>query len=209
MTLGKTYHHGDLRQALLTAAEVELGETGIEGFSLRKVAQRAGVSHAAPAHHFRNTRSLLTALAAVGYRRFVEAQQARQREAAPDAESQLAAAGLGYIDFAKRETALFRLIFGSNQLDFDDPVLAEASRTAFDHLVSGVEAITGTFPLVDPEAMIDVSATWAIAHGLADLSSSGRLPMLDALPRERRDQVMAGIIQRVFRAAKPVTTDEG
>ena len=57
----KPYHHGDLRAALLAAAEVELSEKGVEGFSLRSVAKRAGVSHAAPAHHFGDSQGLLTA----------------------------------------------------------------------------------------------------------------------------------------------------
>mgnify|MGYP003726374833 CR=1 FL=1 len=60
----KTYHHGDLASELLRAAERELSENGIESFSLRAVAKRAGVSHGAPAHHFRDARGLLTALAA-------------------------------------------------------------------------------------------------------------------------------------------------
>ena len=61
----RKYHHGDLRAALLAAAEAELAERGVEAFSLRQVAKRAGVSHAAPAHHFGDAQGLLTALAAV------------------------------------------------------------------------------------------------------------------------------------------------
>src|SRR5215510_13729417 len=89
------YHHGNLRAALLEAAEVELEAQGIEGFSLRGVAKRAGVSHAAPAHHFGDTNGLLTGLAADGYRRFVAAQEARQKNSPTDGMSQLVAAGLG------------------------------------------------------------------------------------------------------------------
>ncbi|MEO0497745.1 MAG: helix-turn-helix domain-containing protein, partial [Pseudomonadota bacterium] len=63
------YHHGDLREALLTAAEVELTDRGIEGLSLRGVAKRAGVSHAAPAHHFGDKAGLLTALTTIGFQR--------------------------------------------------------------------------------------------------------------------------------------------
>lgn len=59
----RPYHHGDLRAALLHAAEEELAERGMEAFSLRSVAKRAGVSHAAPAHHFGDAQGLLTALA--------------------------------------------------------------------------------------------------------------------------------------------------
>ena len=62
----KPYHHGDLRSALLVAAEADLAENGIEAFSLRQVARRAGVSHAAPAQHFGDANGLLTALATEG-----------------------------------------------------------------------------------------------------------------------------------------------
>ena len=65
------YHHGDLRKALLVAAEAELVEKGLEGFTLRCCAKRAGVSHAAPAHHFKDANALLTALATEGYERFL------------------------------------------------------------------------------------------------------------------------------------------
>ena len=60
------YHHGDLRAALIAAAEEELAENGVDGFTLRGCARRAGVSHAAPAHHFKDVRALFTALATVG-----------------------------------------------------------------------------------------------------------------------------------------------
>ena len=78
------YHHGDLRAALLEAGEAELAEHGVEGFSLRGVAKRAGVSHAAPAHHFRDANGLLTALAAEGFRRFVAKQRAAPGRRRPD-----------------------------------------------------------------------------------------------------------------------------
>ena len=65
------YHHGDLAAALLAAAEAELAEKGVEAFSLRSVAKRAGVSHAAPAHHFGDATGVLTALATEGFRRFL------------------------------------------------------------------------------------------------------------------------------------------
>ena len=77
----KTYHHGNLAAELLQAAERELVLNGIEAFSLRAVAKRAGVSHGAPAYHFKSARGLLTALAATGYERLVEAQEARQSDA--------------------------------------------------------------------------------------------------------------------------------
>lgn len=187
---GKKYHHGDLRAALLAAAEAELAERGVEGFSLRSVAKRAGVSHAAPAHHFTDAGGLLTALAAEGFRRFLDTQAAREAQAAPDPRAQLLAAGLGYVDFALARPALFRLMFGSDRAEFADPELSAASEAAYLHLVGQVRALGGNDT--------DAAAVWSVAHGLADLMAAGRLKPLYALPPEARDAAVAGILLRSF-----------
>ena len=190
------YHHGDLRAALLAAAEVELAEKGIEGFSLRGVAKRAGVSHAAPAHHFGDANGLLTALAAEGFERFLDAQKLRQAAAVDDGLSQLTAAGLGYIDFAMSNAALFRLIFSSDRPDFENPVLHEAAEAAFNHLVGEIGRLSGANPYTDKAAMVDVMAAWAVTHGLADLLSEGRMKFLHGLPQAERETVLTEIIRR-------------
>src|SRR5262245_22981090 len=137
------YHHGNLRAALLEAAEAELEARGIEGFSLRGVAKRAGVSHAAPAHHFRDANGLLTGLAAEGYRRFIAAQEARQKNAPTEHMSQLVAAGMGYIDFALAHPALFRLMFSSDRPDHEAPELSAAGAEAFGRLVRAIQRVRG------------------------------------------------------------------
>ena len=114
----RPYHHGDLAAALLDAGEAELAEKGVEGFSLRGVAKRAGVSHAAPAHHFGDARGLLTAIATRGFERLIARQQDFQREAPPIPRAQLEASGLGYVAFATENPALFRLMLGSFRHDF-------------------------------------------------------------------------------------------
>ena len=111
----RPYHHGDLRAALIAAAEAEIDAHGVESFSLRAVAKRAGVSHAAPAHHFGDANGLLTALAAEGFARFVETQRAHEAAAPPGQPDRLVAAGLGYIAFATGHPALFRLMFASRR----------------------------------------------------------------------------------------------
>ena len=193
------YHHGDLRAALLEAAEAELAERGIEGFSLRGVAKRAGVSHAAPAHHFGESAGLLTALADIGFRRFIDCQKKEMAKAAPDAASQLVAAGLGYMNFALDNPALFRLIFSSRRPDYEDRSLNESAAQAFTMLVGMTAAVTGKDAFADPDAMRDVTAVWAIAHGIADLLVSGRLGWLGGLPQQERDQVVRDIIARMVR----------
>lgn len=188
---GRPYHHGDLRAALLAAAEAELAERGVEGFSLRQVARRAGVSHAAPAHHFGDVQGLLTALAAEGFRQFLAAQAAREAQAADDPAEQLVAAGLGYVDFALARPALFRLLWQSARPDFRDPDLGGAARAAFQHLVDQVTAAGG-------RSTADEAAAWAVAHGMADLLASGRLETVGSLPPEARDAMIATVIRRVL-----------
>jgi AcrR family transcriptional regulator len=192
----KTYHHGDLRQALLRAAEDELKEKGVEGFTLRGCAKRAGVSHAAPAHHFHDADALLTALAAAAYTRFLAAMTARREKAGGDAGDRLIALGLGYIDFATGEPALFRLMFSSDRPDFSDPALNKAASAAYGALVDAVSAAGGNR---DGEAAaLDTAAAWAMVHGIAELVNSGQLRMLPATPPAKREKAYRAILARVL-----------
>ncbi len=198
----RRYHHGDLASTLLDAGEAELVQKGVEAFSLRGVAKRAGVSHAAPSHHFGDARGLLTAIAARGFERFVARQQDFRRDAAPDPRAQLEASGAGYVTFAMENPALFRLMFGSDRPDFDRAALGAAARAAFEDLARQVAAVTGNeaSPLDSPAAMTEVAAAWAIAHGLADLLTAGRLPALMALRPEARHRAIIAIVGRVLPA---------
>ena len=190
------YHHGNLRPALLQAAEAELEAQGIEGFSLRGVAKRAGVSHAAPAHHFEDSNGLLTALAAEGYRRFVAAQELRQKNAAADGLSQLVASGMGYIDFAMAHPALFRLMFSSDRPDHGAADLSAAGAAAFERLIEDVRRLCGRDPHKDKTSMLGVMAAWAIAHGLADLMIAGRMKFLLGLRKGEREAALSRILRR-------------
>lgn len=197
-----SYHHEDLAAELLLAAEAELSERGVEAFSLRAVAKRAGVSHGAPAHHFTDVSGLLTALAKLGYERFVDAQNERKRAAESDPKSQLVAAGLGYIDFAVANPALFRLMFSSERPDRTDGEFNRAALSAFDELVADIQKLVQSNPYDDPSAMMDVMASWAMAHGLADLMISGRTdrPMgFDQMSQTELDTALTDLMLRVTR----------
>ena len=192
----RPYHHGDLRAALLAAAEAELTDRGVEQFSLRAVAKRAGVSHAAPAHHFGDVNGLLSALAAEGFARFLATQRAHEA-AAPGQPDRLVAAGLGYIAFATAHPALFRLMFASSRPDFAAPDLHAAGRAAYAHLLENIAELTGTpEPSEDPAALTDATAAWAIVHGLADLMQTGRAGFLLSLPDAERTATLTAIIRR-------------
>ena len=190
------YHHGDLRAVLLAAGETDLAERGVEGFSLRGVAKRAGVSHAAPAYHFRDANGLLTALAAEGFRRFVEKQKARQQAAAKDALSQLVAAGMGYIDFAMAHPALFRLMFSSDRPNHEAEDLHAAASAAYQKLVEDVTHLRGAATDRTEPLPSEVMRTWAVAHGLADLMNSRRLKPLLGLRKAERDAALAEMLRR-------------
>ena len=200
------YHHGDLKRALMDAAEIQLTQNGVERFSLRAVAKQAGVSHGAPAHHFGDAQGLLTAIAARGYKRFIAAQDQREQRAPKDPMAKLAASGLGYLDFAIANPALFRLMFSSDKPDKSNPLLASAADDAFEKLVAHVQTITHIDPHVNRLAMSHVLAAWAMAHGLADLLVSnrlGRATFLAELSTEARDAFFAEIILRAMEVARP------
>ncbi len=189
MTMEKPYHHGDLRSALLAAAESELLEKGVEAFSLRSVAKRAGVSHAAPAHHFGDATGLLTALAAYGFQEFLATQHAFEARAPQTPRDQLIAAGLGYVGFARTRPALFKLMFGSQRTDYSDAALGSAAEAAIGHLTSQVK-------LVGSVAAQDVAAVWATAHGLADLIIAGRISVIRDFSEDDLQAMLATILAR-------------
>src|SRR5690349_16003682 len=130
MASRKNYHHGDLRNALLTAALAIVEENGLEGLSLRKVAARVGVSHAAPEHHFPTLRHLQNAMATIGFELFVRSIDDERAASSDSREEQLRAAARGYLAYAKAHPALFRLMFTSNLLDWNDAVLREKAGLA-------------------------------------------------------------------------------
>lgn len=195
----RSYHHGQLRTALLDAAEHELSVKGLERLSLRGVAKRAGVSHAAPAHHFGDISGLLTALAAVGFKRFVASQTQRQQQVSPEPMEQLVAAGLGYVDFALANPGLFRLMFSSDMPNKDDPEFAAHSTAAFNKLVDEVKRVNQVDPLTDHVAMTDVMSAWAMVHGLATLLTAGRMAYLQDMNTADREAVLSDSIRRTIK----------
>lgn len=167
----KSYHHGNLKAALLTAAEAELRAGGVAGFSLRAVAKRAGVSHAAPAHHFGDVDGVFTALAAESFRRFRAAMLRELEGVGDDPVDRLVAAGQGYITYCAENPALFELQFFSTRIHRDDPDLCEAGAQAYGLIEDLVRA---TDPDRAPDALAEaVAMMWAQAHGLAALFADG------------------------------------
>ncbi|MFI8966251.1 TetR/AcrR family transcriptional regulator [Streptomyces sp. NPDC053493] len=156
MTTRRTYHHGDLRQAVLAAALDVIAADGPGALSLRDLARRAGVSHAAPAHHFKDRTGLLTAIAAQGYELLAEALTG-----APDLRER----GVRYVRFAAAHPAHFQVMFRPDLHHADDPELLAARERASVELRAGVTALgPGTAAPRDTGI-----AAWSLAHGFATL----------------------------------------
>ncbi|WP_422738284.1 TetR/AcrR family transcriptional regulator [Micromonospora sp. WMMD729] len=179
MTETRAYHHGDLRRALLDAALEAIGEVGPAALSLRDLARRAGVSHAAPAHHFGDKAGLLTALATQGFERLTQALVA--------AGDDLLAAGVAYVDFAVAHRAYFEVMFRPELHRPDDPELTAARERAGSALRSGVAA-RGASGDIGRDSL----AAWSIAHGFATLWLAGALPdRIGDNPRTAAREVLA------------------
>lgn len=166
----RNYHHGALREALIDAAESILDERGVEGFSLREAARRAGVSPAAPGHHFGDARGLLTAVATRAFRDFGDALEAANMGA--DRSERIRGQGLAYVRFALANRARFQLMWRKALLDREDPAFCAAGDRAFDildHAARGEGAPGGP----DLTVMAPSIAAWSIVHGFVELALSG------------------------------------
>lgn len=179
-TDSRPYHHGDLRDALLAAAESVLAESGATGFSLRATARRAGVSHAAPAHHFGDVNGLLAALCERGFRRLTTTMIAHRDMDTPPTE-RLLRIGAGYVAFAQEHPALFELMFGGRMTGIEGSAAGEA---AFGVLLEALGAVRG-HPIESADDWRAVAGTWSAVHGLAHLAIAGRMRFLSCADERR------------------------
>jgi AcrR family transcriptional regulator len=172
----KTYHHGDLRNALLSAGLVILEEQGLHKLSLRDIAERAGVSHAAPAHHFGSLKGLLTALVTLAHGRFAAAMALERAGSEASPAEQMRAAGRGYLAFARQHPALFRLMFSSAEIDWTNPDLHRAAGLSRRHLTEIARPAAEAVGAVSAAEITEIeNLVWASVHGYAVLAIDGHL----------------------------------
>ncbi len=154
-----TYHHGDLRAVILAEAARLVADRGADGVSLRELARSAGVSHAAPAHHFTDRRGLFTALATQGFEQLAAALIA--------ARGDFTDAALAYVRFAIEHPGHYQVMFNKSLLDVADTGLVAAEAAA------GAELSRGVATLQDPHAHADPAgaqlAAWSLVHGFSTL----------------------------------------
>jgi len=174
------YHHGALHDGLLQAAERVLERDGLAGLTLRAVAREAGVSHAAPTHHFGDLTGLLSELAAIGFRMFnVAMVAARDSETLPMMKA--LANAKAYVAYAQAHPGMYSLMFRNERIDMTRPSLHEAASAAFQGLANSAGASGAETLSLDQAAVI--ARNWSLVHGFTMLLLDGRLKdILHKLP---------------------------
>lgn len=169
-----SYHHGNLKSALVDAVLSLISEKGPNGFSFAEAARRAGVSPAAPYRHFKDRDDLIVETARRGYELFAGRLEAAWDEGRPSALSALERVGRAYIGFAKAEPAYFTAMFEAGVSPESDPELRAAATRAFDALHRACEALAMKMPEDRRPPLLMMSYhIWALSHGVTALFGRG------------------------------------
>ena len=208
------YHHGDLRQAMIDAAEAVLAEKGVGGFTLRECARRAGVSPAAPAHHFGNLVGLLTAIATLGFDDLSLEMESAVAKARASGSDRLAAICEAYLAVALTRPGRFRVAFGRLGLKNNDDELRRAAIRAFGILVRETKLALGHAVDADvltrlpssytgDEDIAEILFVWSVTHGFSTMLIDGQLAPLEMQPdgRARLIALYAGRLMAMLLAA--------
>jgi AcrR family transcriptional regulator len=182
----RPYHHGHLRQVLIDAAVAEVETVGASALSLRAIARRAGVSHAAPAHHFGDKAGVFTAIAIEGF-------DLMTKTITPVAfgEEGFIVGGTAYVQFALEHPGYFEVMFRPTLYDLDDPALISSRDGAFDVLLeSARHAIDPSAPHEEAQAL--AIAGWSLSHGFSTLWLQANL--VDRIGADPFEQVARGVV---------------
>ncbi len=170
----KSYHHGNLREALADAARSLIEEKGPLGFTMAEAARAAGVSPAAPYRHFRNREELIAEVARQGFEMFADRLERAFDEGRPSPLAAFTAAGRAYLDFAQRNPGHYIAMFESGLSVSGEPALAHASDRAMSVLVRAATRLTSHLPVGRrPPASMVANHVWALSHGVVELFARG------------------------------------
>jgi AcrR family transcriptional regulator len=197
MAVRRRYHHGDLRQALIDSALALIAKDSVEGLSLREVARNAGVTYAAPYHHFKDRAALLAVLAEEGFHA-LDAQLTQACEkAGTSLPARTRAMAVAYVRFAVRHRAHFRVMFGPELAkEPEPPSLRAAAEQAFGRVA---ELIAQALPAAAEAEQQALSLTvWGTVHGLASLWNDGALRHKEGLQIEPLAAQAAGYVSKLL-----------
>lgn len=166
----KSYHHGDLKNALIEAGADILSKDGVNGLSLRKVAQKAGVSHTAPYAHFADKQALIAAIATDGYRRLYDSLAGVVQRYQADPARQLVEGAWAYVQFALHDPDHFKItLSGVVEKEKDYPAFVEMAQQSFALLVQIVEACQAAKILKRGPTDLMAVSVWSVIHGFVSL----------------------------------------
>lgn len=172
----RKYHHGDLKNALIKAGVEILSKEGIEGLSLRKVAQRAGVSHNAPYSHFPDKQSLIAAISTEGFKQLYSELDAAASLYVDDPKRQLQEGAWTYAQFALNNADTFKIMFsGVLEKEKEYPAFIEISRRTFQRVVEIVKACQTAKVLSSGSAEMMAVSVWGQVHGIISLMLEGQI----------------------------------
>ncbi|MCU0535900.1 MAG: TetR/AcrR family transcriptional regulator [Hydrococcus sp. Prado102] len=193
MNSKKTYHHGDLRQALIEEAIALVAEQGMSNWSLREVARRIGVSHTAPYRHFTDRDALLAAVAERGFQKMSQFLRASLVEIPNRHSQKLQAIGVAYVQYAIAHPSEYEVMFRYQKNEPQHSALTEAANQTFAILVDVIEKgqENGEFRQENPTELACVS--WSLVHGLSMLLIDGRLNV----PENSTPEALAGFIAQI------------
>jgi len=187
------YHHGDLRRALMQAAVDLVAESGVEGFTLREAAKRAGVSAAAPYRHFSDRADLLAAVATEGFNRLLPALQAAIDRTEDDSMAAIAGLGLAFVEFGVSNPSHFKLMYGPHLPDrAAHPELGDLDLEGFRMLSQAIARAQeeGRLTTGEPRQMALVS--FALVYGAVSSYLDGEMTRLGFSTREAQAMLEAG-----------------
>ena len=202
------YHHGHLREALVAGAQELIEEVGVESLTIRGLAERVGVSHAAPQYHFVDKASLLVAVATEGFRELSRALE--DIETGSDPVEAFVAMGRTYVNFAFASPQRYRLMFASDipELKAGNPEFCEASGAAFS-LLTGAIARYQNEPDASAERVTAAAFfAWSSVHGAVMLQLDGTFPRAFHIEDAEESAVdmaalMQGLLRHVARGLLP------
>jgi AcrR family transcriptional regulator len=172
----KNYHHGDLKNALIKAGVEILAKEGVDGLSLRKVAQKAGVSHSAPYSHFPDKQSLIAAISTEGFNQLYSELKTVTEQYKDNPKRQLMDGAQAYVQFAMNNADTFKIMFsGILEKEKEYTSFVDVSRKTFELVVGIVRACQGDGVLRSTSPEMTAVAVWGQVHGIISLVLEGQI----------------------------------
>jgi AcrR family transcriptional regulator len=193
----RTYHHGDLRAALLDEAAAIIAEDGTASVTMRALGLRLGVSRAAAYRHFEDKTALLVAVAASGFRQLSDRLAGIEVDAPRSSVERVRRMGEEYVHFALENPAHYRLMYGKAAMARENlPELRKAGHALFEQLVDLFQAFQGSGRIKRQDPRAQAYVAWSAVHGLASLLIDGQITSdidVDALIRQTTQMVLDGM----------------